>query len=573
MDKIKRRDRLETKVTLSFLLIILLIICILAFTMYHQSYTALVNNVGKRALAIVRISADTIDIEAFQSLQTSADMQKPSYRKLIDELNYIRQIGGAKYLYALRKNQNGDFIYILDTADHEEEACEIGYVENDESYKTAWAGKAFHEDEIWIDEKWGPLICAYYPIQDKNGEIVGIVGVDYDAQEDYAAFQRMKRNIFIIALGIFLLTSILTLFLSKKFANPIIKIANLANQVANYDLTTEGVNIKSKGEIGWLANSFQHLVKNNHILIKSIKNTTEKSDRLSDNLSNSAKEISLSSQEVARVIQEIASGMNDQAAQTNNCLEGTNHLSDTIENMLHKLKETVTYTATINEKNEIGIQSMSALGHSFEEDTQAKIDVQQQIDILSEKASTIDTIVETIQTIASQTNLLALNAAIEAARAGEHGKSFAVVADEVRKLAEQSSYATEKIHDTIQEITAVIHRTKSTMMHAQAVSENTGCHLKDTEEVFRTMKISADKVSQQIELLHRDIYAIEKSKEDVLTSITCISSVAQQSAASTQEISAAAEEQAAYIDEVTTSIHKLKNMINKLYESVELFKI
>lgn len=67
-------------------------------------------------------------------------------------------------------------------------------------------------------------------------------------------------------------------------------------------------------------------------------------------------------------------------------------------------------------------------------------------------ADDLQSMAESVESIADQTNLLALNAAIEAARAGESGRGFSVVADEVRSLSNKSGETGQLIAKTVRTI-------------------------------------------------------------------------------------------------------------------------
>ncbi|MFM1868534.1 MAG: hypothetical protein RL591_1942 [Planctomycetota bacterium] len=74
------------------------------------------------------------------------------------------------------------------------------------------------------------------------------------------------------------------------------------------------------------------------------------------------------------------------------------------------------------------------------------------LQVISEKASAINAVVETITKVAEQTNLLSVNAAIEAEKAGDAGLGFLVVAREIRRLADQTASATTDIERIVQQM-------------------------------------------------------------------------------------------------------------------------
>ncbi|RLS67285.1 MAG: methyl-accepting chemotaxis protein [Planctomycetota bacterium] len=83
-------------------------------------------------------------------------------------------------------------------------------------------------------------------------------------------------------------------------------------------------------------------------------------------------------------------------------------------------------------------------------------DIGEHLQVISEKAESINSVVETISKVAEQTNLLSVNAAIEAEKAGDAGLGFLVVAREIRRLADQTASASLDIERIVHQMQGAV---------------------------------------------------------------------------------------------------------------------
>lgn len=563
--------RLKTKISFSFLIISIIMIAILSTSIYIASTTIVSKAMSQKAESIAKAAAGYIDIKEFQQLKTKDDEKKDSYLKMRESLSNIRKISGSKYVYTMRKSDDGKFMYVVDGSE-ESDLSHIGDTEDSSpEYETVWSGKIHTDDKMRHDGEWGILISSYYPILDNN-QVIGFVGVDYDAADMYAGFQNIKLLCFIFSIIASLIISFTGLLMARYITKPILKMTEMSSRVSSGDLRVTELDIKGEDELSLLSKSFNKMLSNLRTMVTQVQETSGKLLTSSEVITNSTSEISVSSESITKTVYEIAAGSTNQAVEANKGYELASNLSSKIEEVLKKINTAVDNTNNMKSKNDMGSNSLIELDKDFDLYLTSALNVASRIERLEEASKSIEEILKSISSIAEQTNLLALNAAIEAASAGEHGRGFAVVAEEVRKLAEEASYSTKEIQKIVEAITKDINNISVETSSSKPLINRVKESLNKSQQAFSEIGSSVNNTIEDISLLNKYIQDVDTIRLEVLSAVGNIAAITEQSAAATEEISATVEEQTSAIDEVMSSIKKLDEIIENFDAIIKEYK-
>ncbi|PGT79240.1 methyl-accepting chemotaxis protein [Bacillus sp. AFS040349] len=370
--------------------------------------------------------------------------------------------------------------------------------------------------------------------------------------------------LFAIACGV-----VISIFISR----PVVKLGNIAKQVAAGDLNVEQLKIKSRDEIYYLNESFEQMTDNLREMISSISTSSDQVAASAEQLNASAEQSSRATETVSSAIQEIASGAEETTTKLESnttslqeVLQGIQHISESSAKVSELSRQTTKEAEEGGTFVENNLAQMKFISESISRSNE-------KVTSLSQRSKEIGSILDVISGIAEQTNLLALNAAIEAARAGEHGKGFAVVADEVRKLAEQSQASTKSIaelialvqSDTVESVN-IMNEVVTNVEEGVKVSEQ-------TSNKFTQILSSTRNMTPQIEQVTATVQQISASIDEITNSAMEISQLSQANAASSEEVAASAEEQLASMEEIDASAQALAQMAEELKIVVNKFKL
>lgn len=280
-----------------------------------------------------------------------------------------------------------------------------------------------------------------------------ILAVAPSLNEVLAPVNNLRNSIIIIEIVGIILCIIISLLIGNSISKPVVKITELINKTADFDLTYDSdieKLFKNKDETGTMARSMAALRQSLIELAKELQQSSDNIKKNADIVEAESIDLNDNATETSATTEELSAGMQQTAASSEEINASVQEIEEAVEDISKRAEE----GALISK--EVRVRAEGLKNNAIESEKKSNIiytNVKKDLDIAIEQISAvkrINILADTILQITSQTNLLALNAAIEAARAGEAGKGFAVVADEIRKLAEESSKAITDIQEVVE---------------------------------------------------------------------------------------------------------------------------
>lgn len=570
---------LRLKMMLFLTILLLVTSSLLGLIFLNSSENLVQKSIGLQAQQIGENALKEIDMAKYITISPESG-ENTYYKELRGKLSNIREVNGLKYLYTMAKAENNgktQYTYIVDGMPLDSAAADFSPLGQVEPEPSELLVKAFDNQQIQIgdlyqDATYGALLSAYLPIKDSAGNMIGILGADFDASSIYELMQHNRsRTVWIIALFI-LGTSALTYLFSRYITQPIKELTENMQKVRDGDLTVQ-LEVKQKDEVGRLSVSFGQMVSELNIMIGVIRHTSKDIYTASKQIGLSTESVSAASIQISEQMKETAYQAEVQVARGNEVERSMQEVSDGIQKIAYStaiVADSTQITAVAAEEGEAYITHII---QQMEEITSYSNQTSGKLQALSVSTDEVRQMVSVIRNIAEQTNLLALNAAIEAARAGEYGRGFSVVADQIRKLSVESQVSVNTISTVSNEIEQEMGSVIQAMEQERKEIEHGVSIVRDTRESFLRIMNEVKKVSEQAQEVSAVSQEVAAGSEQVEASVAESALISIQTTERVQVVSKAAEEQVQDMKGISTVVELLEKMSGELNLLVERFKV
>lgn len=437
-------------------------------------------------------------------------------------------------------------------------------------WETVRAGNDYETDGVEI--KGEEYYVYYMPVCSDDGEILGMAFAGERESIVQDAISDMLRSLVLRSVCLNVLFIAVMVYLSFKIRKPLLTTAEYIDQIANGNLSGN-LEVKSViREVTTLIRASVSMRDKLNSIVTEVDGHAAQLDSSMELLNTLASASSKGTNQIRQAVDELAATAASLAENVQTVNSRMLEMGDNV-NAIHS--ETVTLNENSNKMdraNRNASESMNLVLESSHTSSDIITEMIVQVKATNEAIASISKAVELISDITAQTNLLSLNASIEAARAGQAGKGFAVVATEIKQLAEQSSQSADTIKKIADDILEKSNKSVELTERMRALAEKEQADIGGAKNGF-------DALSQIIEanvttagIIAEKTKNLEELKQTIINSITELSAISEENAASNEEVTANVSDIAEAVNKISDDTGTIKKASTDLEELMQYFK-
>ena len=336
---------------------------------------------------------------------------------------------------------------------------------------------------------------------------------------------------------------------------------------------TERVPIKSKDEVGQMAQGINNFMTQLQSIMRDLKTESANMEQSAEIITNQVIESNESAGNVSAATEQMAASMEEISATLGQLSTGSTNVLGEIQSMENSVQNGVGLVQDIKNR---ATQMHHSTIQGKEKTSTTILKIRETLQTALEESRSVQKINEMTQeilNITSQTNLLSLNASIEAARAGEAGRGFAVVAGEIRGLADSSAEAAGNIQTISAMVTDAVEKlARNAEEMLQFVDEEVMKDYDNFVEIVEQYKQDADSVDLILSGVAENTTDISHTIDDMNNGINDISTAVEENAKGITNVADSAVSLVEAMSEIQKETERNQQISQKLNNEVNRFK-